>query len=63
MFLLVQMVSALAAIALTFICFQDDPPPVAIYVAVAVAAGWGSTKLLAMWKYGRGTKVTPSRPE
>lgn len=63
MFMLVQTVAACAAVALTFLIFQDNPPPAAIYVGVAIAAGWLSTKLLALWKYGRGNKVTLHRPD
>ena len=63
MFLLVQTVAALAAIALTYFAFADDPPPIIVGVLVAFAASWIATKLLAIWKYGIDNKVTPSRPE
>ena len=61
--MILQTVAAVAAIVLTFLAFESDPPPVIVYVGVAGFAAWGATWLVARLKYGRGVIVTPSRPK
>lgn len=61
--MILQTVAALAAVVLTFLAFESDPPPALVYVGVATAAAWATAWLRARLKYGRGVIVTLSRPK
>jgi hypothetical protein len=60
---LVQVLSALLAIVLVAVAFRDDPPPWIVYVPVIALFSWLGTWLYVRWRYGRGVKVWPSRPQ
>lgn len=57
-----QLVAAIAAIVITFLAFEADPPPAIVYVFVAGAAAWLATYIRERIK-GRGVTVTPSLPK
>jgi hypothetical protein len=63
MVLLVQILSGLLGLVLTAAAFHDDRPPWIIYAAIMALFSWGGTWLYARWRFGRGVKVTPSRPQ
>jgi hypothetical protein len=63
MIVLVQILSGLLAIVLVAVAFHDDQPPWIIYALAAGLSSWAGTWLYARWRYGRGVKVTPSRPQ
>jgi hypothetical protein len=60
---LVQVVSAAIGIFGLFFAFRNDPPPWIVYVPVIFASSWFGTWLYVRLRYGRGVKVTPSRPK
>jgi hypothetical protein len=65
MIALVQILSGLLGLVLTAVAFHGDPdpPPWLILAAIMALFSWGGTWLYARWRYGRGVKVTPSRPQ
>jgi len=65
MILLVQVLSAWIGIALFFLAFGrgENPAPAIVYIPVIALFMWLGTWLYSRWKYGKGTKVTPSPPE
>jgi multisubunit Na+/H+ antiporter MnhB subunit len=63
MIALVQFLSGTLGIVLVAVAFRHDPPPWIVYIPVMVLFAWGGTKLYVRWRYGRGVKVTPSRPQ
>lgn len=60
---LVQVVSAAIGIIGFRLAFFDDPAPWIVYVPVIMASMWFGTWLYVRLRYGRGVKVTPSRPK
>jgi multisubunit Na+/H+ antiporter MnhB subunit len=63
MIALVQVLSGTLGVVLFFLAFQHDPPPGIVYVPVMALSMWLGVKLYVRWRYGKGIKVTPSRPE
>lgn len=63
MIALVQVVSAAIGIFGFAFAFRHDPPPGIVYVPVIALSMWLGVKLYVRLRYGKGTKVTPSRPE
>jgi hypothetical protein len=61
MVLIVQTISALLGITVTFLIFENRPSaPAMVYMAAAFFSGWLGTWLYARWKVGRGVTVPPS---
>lgn len=63
MIALVQFLSGTLGIVLVAVSFRHDPPPWIVYIPVIALFSWVGTKLYVRWKYGKGVKVTLSRPE
>jgi multisubunit Na+/H+ antiporter MnhB subunit len=63
MIALVQFLSGALGIVLVAVAFRHDPPPWIVYIPVMVLFSWAGTKLYVRWRYGKGVKVTPSRPQ
>lgn len=60
---LVQVVSAFIGIFGFAFAFRHSPPPWIVYIPVIALSMWLGTWLYVRLRYGKGVKVTPSRPK